>query len=456
VPDHNVEARTSTWAASPAADALALTSDVDAAEAIALWARSGAMWLTGPAGGPPSPRPAALAASADSAMKALRELAGESWRGGDIDGPALLGEHAAAAGLTRNGAHSPGGGARLLATADGHLALNLARAEDIGLLPAWLEREIGDPAWTDVASTVRRRRTEELVARGRLMGLPLAAAAPAPKPKSSPDMESWFRLAAEGPSAGLRTGERRAIRVVDLSALWAGPLASHLLHCAGADVIKVEDIRRPDGARRGAASFYDLLNSHKRSVALDFSSNEDRRRLLQLIESADIVIEASRPRALRALGIDAETLVRTRPGLTWIGITGYGRCDPEAQWVAFGDDAAVAAGLATLAGSKDAPLFCADAVADPLTGIYAALAALAFHMCDGGALVDISLTGVAAHAGSFLAIPDTTVREKANGWEVATAAGDIAVSQPHLRPNDTRAAASGADTRAILEELGPC
>jgi hypothetical protein len=414
------------------------------------------MWLTGPADGPPSPRPAALAACADSATKALRRIAGTRWRGGDIDGPALLGEHAAAAGLARNGTRAPGGSARLMKTADGHLALNLARAEDERLLPAWLECEIGDSAWADVENAVARRPTEELVTRGRLMGLPLAAAAPAPKPRLVRKEPDWFRIAVEGCPVDRRRAQRLAPRVVDLSALWAGPLASHLLRGAGADVVKVEDIGRPDGARRGAVEFYDLLNSHKRTVALDFSSNEGRERLRRLIESADIVIEASRPRALRALGLDADTLVKTRPGLTWIGITGHGRTEPQAGWVAFGDDAAVSAGLAALAGSAQAPLFCADAVADPLTGIHAALAALAFHARGGGVLVDIALSRVAAHAGSFLRVPDATVRANAKGWEVVTAAGAAHVLPPRLRRNDASAPEIGADTAAVFEELGSC
>jgi len=378
---------------------LVLRNRVTADEALTRWAGSGAMWLTGSPEGPPSPRPAALAAAADAAMAALRNVAGVSWRGGNVDAAALLGEHAAAAGWRRGGRVSAGGSARIAATADGHLALNLARRDDVDLLSAWLEISVTDRFWCDVERTLLSRRTQDLVARGRLLGLPLAPAAPAPLVAEHQNGTSWVRLAATGPrgtvTQATNAGERRSPRVVDFSALWAGPLASHLLGLAGADVIRVEDQRRPDGARAGAADFYDLLNAGKQSVALDFSCSEDRRRLHALVDSADIVIEASRPRALRQLGLDAETLVKTRPGLTWISITGYGRTEPEADWVAFGDDAAAAAGLASLAGDAEQPIFCADAVADPLTGIHAALAAQTFHAQGGGALVDVSLCRVA-------------------------------------------------------------
>src|SRR3546814_7144714 len=95
---------------------------------------------------------------------------------------------------------------------------------------------------------------------------------------------------------------------------------------------------RVDGARRGNAHFYALLNQGKQCLSLDPATAEGRAQLLCLIGRADIVIESSRPRALRQLGIDAEKLVCSRPGLTWIAISGYGRTVPEAAWIAYGDD----------------------------------------------------------------------------------------------------------------------
>ena len=78
----------------------------------------------------------------------------------------------------------------------------------------------------------------------------------------------------------------------------------------------------------------------------------------------------------------------------WISITGYGRDGPAAQRVAFGDDAAVAGGL--IGGDRTDPVFCADAVADPLAGLTAAAAALACHEAGGGWLVDVAMARVAA------------------------------------------------------------
>src|SRR5439155_9478909 len=102
--------------------------------------------------------------------------------------------------------------------------------------------------------------------------------------------------------------------------------------------------RRPSGARAGAAAFYDLLNARKRSAVLDFGDARDAALLAALLASADMLIESARPRALAQLGVDAEAFVAARAGRVWLSITGYGRGDPAPGRVAFGDDAAVAAG----------------------------------------------------------------------------------------------------------------
>jgi crotonobetainyl-CoA:carnitine CoA-transferase CaiB-like acyl-CoA transferase len=169
-------------------------------------------------------------------------------------------------------------------------------------------------------------------------------------------------------------------------------------------VIKVESLGRPDGARRGPTGFFDLLNSGKEGVALDFTSLHDRARLTQLLERADIVIEGSRPRALEQLGIvPAEVLARAAG--VWVSITGYGRRAPGRDWVAFGDDAAAAGGLVAWAGGR--PYFCADAVADPLTGLTAAVAVLEAFQRREPVVLDLAMARVAADfAGPTLVVPD--------------------------------------------------
>lgn len=359
--------------------ALPLAGTPDAAEADFAWAASGAMALTGEALGPPLLAPAPLAHAARGALERLRELAGDP-RGLSLDAAALLGERAACFGFGRRGAEAAGARCRLLASADGWLAVHLAREDDLASLPAWLGCAPDAAApWTEVARRVALRATDELVARARLLGMPVA---PVDAPPTAP--VDWCRGASVGASRG-RPSPRRP-RVVDLSSLWAGPLCTHLLQRAGADVVKVESRERPDGARRGDARFFSLLNHGKRSVALDFTRSEGRRALARLLAGADIVVESARPRALEQLGVDARQWLREGPGRTWVGITGYGRTAPQGEWIAFGDDAGAAAGLCAATGSPQRPLFCGDAIADPLTGMHAAVAALASFRAGGGYL----------------------------------------------------------------------
>jgi crotonobetainyl-CoA:carnitine CoA-transferase CaiB-like acyl-CoA transferase len=200
--------------------------------------------------------------------------------------------------------------------------------------------------------------------------------------------------------------------------MWAGPLCASILGRAGWRVLKVEDSRRPDGARFGPAQFYAGLHAGSQTVQLDFGSESGRAELSRLAGLAGIVVESSRPRALRRLGLIAEDWLRAAPGRVWVSVTGYGREDPQ-QRVAFGDDAAVAGGLVARA-TDGTPVFCGDAIADPLTGLLAGLAALAADAADGGYLVDVTMAGVCAYlarqAGEA-AWPHTVARA-GQGWKV--------------------------------------
>ena len=180
--------------------------------------------------------------------------------------------------------------------------------------------------------------------------------------------------------------------VVDLSSMWAGPLCARLLGLAGARVIKVESADRPDGARAGNQEFYDWLHAGHESLVLPFRPGSGRSRLAGLLSDADVVIEASRPRALEQLGLAPGTIPH-KAGQVWLSITGYGREVPGK--VAFGDDAAVAGGLVGWARDGE-PVFCADAIADPLSGACGALAIARSRAGGGGELIDLPMRMVAA------------------------------------------------------------
>jgi crotonobetainyl-CoA:carnitine CoA-transferase CaiB-like acyl-CoA transferase len=257
---------------------------------------------------------------------------------------------------------------------------------------------------------------------------------------------------------------------VDFSALWAGPLCAHLLGLAGARVVKVETPQRLDGARRGNPGFYRLLHAGHRAVLLDPATPAGRRAMSALVDSADIVIEASRPRALAGFGLDAQAAADR--GTIWVSITANGRDSPR---VGFGDDVAAGAGLVAL-DEAGQPVFCGDAIADPLTGLVAAELALSAPENGRGRLFDVAMSSVVAAtltAGTDSAArravdtPDgpgrvsarptgkagPAARRSGDGWLVDTPDGPVTVAAPRNRTATGRAPEPGEHTAEVLGPL---
>lgn len=301
----------------------------------------------------------------------------------------LLGQRAALNGFVVPGRVSAGGGCRIYDALDGPLALNLSRPSDLELLPALIGGEL-DPA--DLAARIASLPVAELLERGRTLGLALAGFDEVP---ASPAVEQVGKQVVAG---GSHKPSPKPL-VIDLTALWAGPLAAHLLHCAGAEVIKVESSNRPDSLRHGDAALFARLNRGKAELSLDLRTGAGRAELLALIARADAVIEAARPRALLQLGIDAEAMVRTHPGLVWVTLTGHGLRGEAAQWIGFGDDAAIAGGLGrALRDATGTVGFVGDAIADPLSGIVAAATAAKALQAGHGGRWSVAMSGVVAEA----------------------------------------------------------
>ena len=404
------------------------------------WAAGLCMEVTGRADGPGLMCPAPVAGAADGALLALAAMSApgrfDGWRGA-----ALLGQRARLMDLHRHGAVSAGGMCRLLQCQDGWLALSLVRDEDWASVPAWLE-DPDNVSWDYIAAALRGVDIATVLARARLLGLAVARADGATAP------EPWHDVTLTERSDGKR---RKRPVVLDLSSLWAGPLCGALLRRAGADVIKVESAARPDGARLGHSGFYDFLNAGKASVALDFRAARGVAALRDMMLRADIIIEGSRPRALRQIGIDADAILLENPGVTWVSITGHGSKLPASEWIGFGDDAAAAGGLCSaMAAAHGEMVFCGDAIADPLTGLHAAVAAWAAWLQGGGRKISLSLRGVAAHCVAVGAADE--LARRARDW-----AGLVARAQPAmlaLPAADGVARAIGADTQAVLSDFG--
>ncbi|MGD6749591.1 CoA transferase [Streptomyces sp. BH105] len=295
----------------------------------------------------------------------------------DLDTELFL--RARLSGFAPSGQTSAGGSCRMLRASDGWVAVNLARAADHASVPALRNLLGGADELTDA---VAGRPAAEVARQAQLLGVPAASLG------SERNHRAPVRRERLGPATEPRTPG--GARVVDFSALWAGPLCARLLGLAGADVVKVESTTRPDGARLGSPAFYRHLHEGHRGVVLDFA---DPAALRSAVTEADVVIEASRPRALRRAGLDAERFLAGRAGRVWVSITGYGRADDR---IAFGDDAAVAGGLVAWPPDGIGPAFLGDALADPVTGLYAARAAARSLRDGGGHLVDVSMAACAA------------------------------------------------------------
>lgn len=349
-------------------------------DAAADWARGGA-WLTGAPLGSPLVPPGKAASMACAAADWFAQHTGVQ-----VDGASLLTERAAYTGRPRAGSRSVGGASRFVELNGGIPAvLTRARDDDIWLYEAMvgqeLSRESDNEWWHQLRQHLRSLEAGEFERLAVDLSLPAWTV---------PDGSVRTRLVASGDQRDRVTRQLQGVRVVDFSSLWAGPLAASLLGLAGAEVVKVESTRRVDGARFGNAEFYELLHEGQRSVSFDPAAADDLAALRELVESADIIIEASRPRALQAMGLDAQQYVDR--GACWISLTAAGR---DSGRVGFGDDIAASAG--TCVRDESGRLsFVSDALADPLAGVLAAAICATRPVSGIGELWDLSMSSIVA------------------------------------------------------------
>ena len=157
------------------------------------------------------------------------------------------------------------------------------------------------------------------------------------------------------------------MRVVDFTAFWAGPAATHSLAAFGADVIKIESIQRPDGIRYSGGMRTDVddwweygwvfhaMNTNKRSVTLDLQSDDGIRLVKELVSQADVVIENFSPRVMDQFGLGADTLLDLNPALVVVRMPAFGLTGPWRDRVGFAPTMEQIAGLAWVTGLPDGP-----------------------------------------------------------------------------------------------------
>ncbi|HTW89656.1 MAG TPA: CoA transferase [Candidatus Binataceae bacterium] len=176
-------------------------------------------------------------------------------------------------------------------------------------------------------------------------------------------------------------GPLAGIRVVDLTHMLAGPMATMMLADQGADVIKVEPPRSGDPGRSrgrpiGMAPGFAMLGRNKRSVVIDLKQRRGIELLHRLIESADLFAQNFRPGTAERLGLGEPELRRIKPDLVYVSISGFGESGPLSHKRAYDPVIQAAAGVAAIQGDRASgrPRMVRVIVSDKVTALTAAQA----------------------------------------------------------------------------------
>lgn len=191
------------------------------------------------------------------------------------------------------------------------------------------------------------------------------------------------------------------LRILDLTTMWSGPAVTRWLQALGAEVIKLESKRRPDGLRFAGASedqalaeggpAYRALNAGKRQVFAELDTPAGRRFFLEEIGEADLLIENFTPRVMENFGFEEALLWQYNPRLLWLSLPGFGGTSEERNWVGYGATIEAASGAAWLTKDHEGrPMGSGYPVSDGVIGAYGCFVALALlHWAE--------IEGMAAH-----------------------------------------------------------
>lgn len=250
------------------------------------------------------------------------------------------------------------------------------------------------------------------------------------------------------------TGERRlpldGVRVLDLTAWWAGPAAGHLLAILGADVIKVESVTRPDLMRYSATKpptedrwwewgfIYHGANNTKRGITLDLTDPEGRALLMRLVEQTDVLVENFTPRVMDNFGLGFDALHAVNPRLVMTRMPAFGLDGPWRERTGFAQSMESITGMAWLTGWADGPPVLPRGACDPLAAAHAVFAtflALAETERTGeGRLVEVTMIeaalNVAAEAIVEYGASGTLLHRDGNRGPVAAPQGCYECADP--------------------------
>lgn len=245
----------------------------------------------------------------------------------------------------------------------------------------------------------------------------------------------------EQPSA--TGGPLQGVRVIDMSTVLMGPVATQVLGDYGADVVKVEpaegDVMRHAGAARSPrmGSMYLANGRNKRSVVLDIKQPAGHAAVLRLCAGADLFIHNVRPQAMARAGLAYEDLRAVNPSIVYIALVGYGSGGPYANQPAFDDIIQAGAGVSGLflqAGHAE-PAFVPMTMADRITGLTAAHAAIAALF-----MRERTGRGQAVEVPMFETLVQTVLGDHLGGEAFVPAAGEAGYERlltPYRRPYRT-------------------
>lgn len=207
-------------------------------------------------------------------------------------------------------------------------------------------------------------------------------------------------------------GPLKGVRILDLSRLLPGPLATQMLADMGADVIKVEDPKAPDYARFMAPHYNEIgmtylsLNRSKRSLSLDLNSEKGREIFIRLLKTVDIVVDSFRPGVLKKLGIDYESAIQYKKDIIYVSVTGYGYGNSMSAKAGHDINYLGYAGVLATNGTSDEVVQPGVQIADIAGGSYptvmACLSALVSRSLTGkGQFVDVAMVDCSLPLMSF-------------------------------------------------------
>lgn len=230
----------------------------------------------------------------------------------------------------------------------------------------------------------------------RLGGTPCTSRRPAPAPgqHNAEVLAPSFPWPAKpgGPASpgGPAAGPLSGLRVLELTANWAGPIAGRHFGDLGADVIKIElqtkpatraliypaDDLWPDFFHR--SGYFNKLNRNKRGLVLNLATPRGRDAFLEMVRHADFVLENNAARVMANLGLDYPVLAEANPRIIMCSLSGYGATGPERNYSAYGSNIETISGLASLLGYDGSQFFGTGSFyADPVSGTHAVIAMLA-------------------------------------------------------------------------------